>query len=260
MIAQLAPLVAVTTDVFFHQNYDWHATPSTYLNAAFNGSGVIPLLVPSLGKSLDPEAILTRVDGLLLTGAKSNVHPEIYGETPTADHEPYDLERDTTSLPMIRMAIEMGLPVLAICRGLQELNVALGGTLNTEIQENDGIFDHRGEETMDNDKRFEICHSVVFEAGSKLANIYETAEIDVNSAHRQSIKRLGNSLRVEATASDGTVEAVTAPDAAGFAMGVQWHPEYWFRSDDSSAKVFTVFGDAVREYQARKSDLQMAAE
>lgn len=261
MNAQFAPLVAVTTDVFFHRIYDWHATPSTYLEAVFEGSGVIPLLVPSLGKSLDFEAVLSRVDGLLLTGAKSNVHPEIYGEAPTPVHEPYDQERDATSLPMIRMAVEMGLPVLAICRGLQELNVALGGSLNTEIQQNDDTFDHRGQDWSNNDQLFKLAHRIQFSEGSCFREIFDAEGIEVNSVHRQAVDRLASVLQVEATASDGTVEAVSAPDAPGFVMGVQWHPEYSYRSDDKpSAKIFAIFGDAVRAYQAKKSNLSIAAE
>ncbi len=125
----LQPLVAVSTDVKHLDNYDWHAAPKQYLEAAIAGAGVFPVLVPSFGDRLDLDQLLASVDGVMLTGAKSNVHPSIYGGDASEANGPYDHARDATTLPLIRKAIDYGVPLLAICRGIQELNVALGGTL-----------------------------------------------------------------------------------------------------------------------------------
>ena len=135
------PLVAVSTDVRQFDNYVWHAAPRQYLEAAIAGAGVFPVLVPSFGDRLDLDRLLDSVDGVMLTGARSNVHPSLYGGEASEANGPYDHERDATTLPLIRKAIERGVPLLAICRGIQELNVALGGTLATEIQELPGLID-----------------------------------------------------------------------------------------------------------------------
>jgi putative glutamine amidotransferase len=151
-------------------------------------------------------------------------------------------------------------PLLAICRGIQELNVALGGTLATEIQERPGSLDHRAPESDDQDERFAIRQPVAIRPGSCLAGVFGAGDIMVNSVHRQAVGRLGPRLQVEAVATDGTVEAVSVKDARAFAVGVQWHPEYWAKSDDNSAKIFRAFGDAVREHAARRAGIRTAAE
>src|SRR6185437_16772726 len=137
------PLVAVSTDVRQFENYTWHAAPQQYLEAAIVGSDVTPVLVPNFGDRMDIDRLLASVDGIMITGSKSNVHPSLYGEEATEANGPYDTDRDATTLPLIRKAIERGVPLLAICRGIQEMNVALGGTLGTEIQEREGSLDHR---------------------------------------------------------------------------------------------------------------------
>lgn len=243
------PLVAISSDVREFDNYTWHAVPELYLKAAVEGAGVLPLIVPSFGIQLDIDGLLNGVDGLLITGSKSNVHPEHYGQAPSAAHEPYDTARDATTLPMIRAAIERGLPLLAICRGIQELNVALNGTLAAEIQEREGVLDHRAATVDDHDTRFAIHQPVRVEPGSCLAEILgDEAVVKVNSLHRQAIDALAGGLLVEATAEDGTIEAVSVRGARAFAVGVQWHPEYWFDSDPVSAKIFRAFGDAARQH------------
>lgn len=254
------PLVAVATDVKSFENYVWHAAPRQYIEAAIGGSGVTPLLVPSFGDRLDLDAILSAVDGVMVTGSKSNVYPPLYGEEATEANGPYDHARDATTLPMIRAAIERGIPLLAICRGIQELNVALGGTLATEIQDRPGSLDHRAVVSDDQDLRFAIRQPVRIEAGSCLAGVFGAGEIMVNSVHRQAIDRLGGRLQVEAVASDGTVEAVSVKDSRSFAVGVQWHPEYWAATDGNSAKIFAAFGDAVRAHALARGGARQAAE
>ncbi|MBZ9898376.1 MULTISPECIES: gamma-glutamyl-gamma-aminobutyrate hydrolase family protein [unclassified Mesorhizobium] len=254
------PLVAISTDVRQFDNYTWHAAPQQYLEAAIAGAGVFPVLVPSFGERLDFDELLSSVDGVMLTGSKSNVDPSLYGGDASEANGPYDPARDATTLPLIRKAIERGVPLLAICRGIQEMNVALGGTLGTEIQEREGSLDHRAPVSDNQDERFAIHQTVSIKAGSCLAGVFGAGDMKVNSLHRQAIGRLGSKLQIEAVADDGTVEAVSVKDARAFAVGVQWHPEYWVKSDSNSAKIFRAFGDAVRLHAAAKAGARAAAE
>jgi putative glutamine amidotransferase len=256
----LQPLVAVATDVKQFENYTWHAAPQQYLEAAISGAGVFPVLVPSFGDRLDLDELLSSVDGVMMTGSKSNVYPPLYGAEATERDGPYDRARDSTTLPLIRKAVERGVPLLAICRGIQEMNVALGGTLGTEIQERPGSLDHRAPASDNQDERFAIHQTVSIKPGSCLAGVFGAGDIKVNSVHRQAVDRLGPKLQVEAVAEDGTVEAVSVKDSRAFAVGVQWHPEYWVKSDSASQKVFKAFGDAVRAHAAARLGARTAAE
>ncbi|VVT05697.1 Gamma-glutamyl-gamma-aminobutyrate hydrolase [Rhizobium sp. EC-SD404] len=242
----MMPIVAVPADNRHFEGYDWHASPNQYISAAAEGAGVIPLIVPALDALIDVDAVLDRVDGVLITGSRTNVHPSLYGEKETPEHGPFDPARDTVSLALIRGAIERGLPLLAICRGIQELNVALGGTLATEIQTLPERMDHRKPVTDIADEAFAVRHPVQVKEGSCLADIVGAGAVSVNSLHRQAISALAPRLTVEAVADDGTIEAVSVIDAKAFAVGVQWHPEYWFRTDQPSGAIFRAFGEAVR--------------
>ena len=248
-----APIVLISTDVRVADSYRWHATPQTYLDAVREGAGVIPLELPNLGGTLDLDGLLERVDGVVMTGSRSNVHPAHYGAVPSVSHEPYDEDRDRMSFELVRRALARRIPVLSICRGMQELNVALGGTLATEIQDLPGRMDHRAPPNDAQEARFAIRHPVEVRQGGLLHNIVGADHIAVNSLHRQAIDTLAPGLTVEATAADGTIEAVSAGNGESFALGVQWHPEYWFRTDPTSAKILAAFGDAVRAYVAKRS-------
>jgi putative glutamine amidotransferase len=251
------PLILVTADVRESDGYVWHAALETYLKAV-TWVGAVPLVLPSLGDAVDLESTLPRIDGVLVTGSRSNVHPERYGVEASARHEPYDVARDATALRLIPLAIERGVPLFAICRGFQELNVALGGTLLTEAQEREGSLDHRAPYDLPVDERFKLAHEVTFEDDSRLAEMLHARCIRVNSLHRQAIDRLAPRLVVEARASDGTVEAVRVADADAFAYGVQWHPEYWASTDPTSGALFRAFGKAAREHAA--AGMPLAAE
>ncbi len=258
------PLIAVTTDYREMPPYMWHATPAPYVDAVADVSGALPLLVPSTGDRLHVETLLDRVDGVLVTGSRSNVHPSNYGEEATQDHEPFDTDRDATTLPLIRRAIERGVPLLAICRGIQELNVALGGSITAQFQKNRKIEGHDYPGDGPQDERFAIAHPVSVEPGSMLAKVLgddvKEGRTNVNSLHTQALNRLANTLLVEATAPDGTIEAVAVEGAAGFVMGVQWHPEYWAKSDQPSNKILKAFGDAARDYASARGQVPVAAE
>jgi putative glutamine amidotransferase len=253
----MTPLILVSADRRESDGYAWHATVDTYLKAV-TGIGGVPLILPSLGPALDLEAVLARTDGVLLTGSRSNVHPTRYGVEPGPRYEPYDTARDDTTFRLIPLALDMGVPLLAICRGFQELNAALGGTLATEAQERPGSLDHRAPPDRPNDERFRLAHDVSFEADSRLGALFKAGCIRVNSVHRQVIDRLAPRLVVEGRAPDGTIEAVRVADARAFAFGVQWHPEYWADTDAPSGALFGAFGEAARARAMRA--LPMAAE
>lgn len=248
----MQPIIAVVADTFVQNAYQWHGAKQSYLSAALIVAGVLPVIVPAFGNRVDFDDLLARVDGVMVTGAKTNVHPALYGEEPSAKHEPYDKDRDATSLPLIRAAIDKGVPLFAICRGIQELNVALGGALATEIQEQSGISDHREPDIAEIEPRYALRHDINIETNGCLAPILGVAPVQVNSLHRQAISALAPSLQIEARADDGTIEAVSVIGAKGFALGVQWHPEYWATSDTPSGQLFRAFGDAVRAHQASK--------
>jgi putative glutamine amidotransferase len=219
------------------------AVLSRYCAAVTGGAGAIPILIPPLGDA--QLAVLDRLDGLMLSGSPSNVHPSAYdgGDSETPDM--HDLDRDETTLPLIRAAVERGMPVLAICRGVQELNVALGGSLYQRVHTIQGRIDHRGGEgTMD--QRYAHKHSVALTG--RLARIVGAQEIMVNSLHGQALDRLAPGLIVEATAPDGTIEAVGLENAPGFVHGVQWHPEWRFAEDAPSVAIFQAFGRACQAY------------
>lgn len=249
------PLVLVTADVKTIDGYNWHAAVSTYLQAIVKGSDAIPMILPSLGPDLDLDAALDQVDGVLATGSRSNVNPQLYGEEPTEENGPYDPDRDATTLPLIKRAIERGIPVFAICRGMQELNVALGGTLLTEIQSLEGRRDHRAPTSDHHDERFRIAHPVEVAPGGCLAAVVGEEPIEVNSLHRQAVGDLGNGMVVEASAADGTVEAASVEGSRGYVLATQWHPEYWVTTDGPSKKLFAAFGDALRAYREKRLGL-----
>lgn len=242
------PLIAVTSDIRDIDGNNWHATPSEYITALAEVAEVTPVIIPNLREKIDHDALFSAVHGLLITGSRSNVHPQHYGQAATEQHGPFDPDRDATTLPLIRAAIERGIPVLGICRGLQEMNVALGGSLANDIQELDGKKDHRAPVSTVRDERYAISHPLEVIKDTCLSAILESAVINTNSVHRQAIDSLSDKLSAEAVAEDGTIEAVSVKDAKDFALAVQWHPEYWVHSDAPSAKIFRAFGDAVRKH------------
>lgn len=248
------PIIAIPADIRSLDGAEWHAAQTQYLAAALKVADVMSFIVPAFEEGNDIDAILDRVDGLLVSGSATNVHPSLYGVEAKESDGPFDPARDATSLPLIRRAIDRGVPMLAICRGIQELNVALGGTLASEIQEQPGIWDHRKPDDIDRDKAFAIRQPVYIREGSCIAqHLVMTGEVQINSLHRQAIAKTAPRLQVEATAEDGTIEAVSVIDAKGFAVGVQWHPEYWAETDAPSRALFKAFGTAVRDYKASKA-------
>lgn len=240
------PLVGLPADSGRGDDLPFHRIGDKYVRAVALAARAVPVAIPALGDTLDVPALLDALDGLVLTGATSNVHPPRYGDAPSADHEPYDLPRDGLALALVRAAIERGVPMLCICRGLQELNVALGGTLEGEIQRADGRIDHRAPDVPQPALRYAPRHDVTLAPDGLLASVVGATRMRVNSLHRQSIAALAPGLRVEACAPDGVIEAVSMPGASAFVLGVQWHPEYEVLSDPGSMRIFEAFGDAAR--------------
>lgn len=242
------PLVGLPADTFLRGEHVFHGVGDKYVRSVALAAGVLPVMIPSLGDVLSLKDLLSRLDGVMMTGSVSNVHPSHYGHPPDQRAEPHDDARDATTLDLIRMTLDLGLPLFVICRGIQELNVALGGTLLSEVQDLPGRLDHREIKHDDMDTRYEPRHKIALASGGMLESLLGSREIEVNSLHRQAIDRLAPGLRVEATAPDGTIEAVSVSGARSFALGVQWHPEYKVMDNPDSVKIFAAFGDAVRAF------------
>jgi putative glutamine amidotransferase len=211
------PLIGVPADVKEITGQPFHAVGDKYLRAITLAAGGLPFVIPAFGELYDLPDLVRRLDGVMLTGSPSNVHPTHYGVVPTPEAEPHDEARDATTLPLIHEVLKQGIPMLAICRGMQELNVALGGSLHARVHELPDRLDHR-----------------------------RPATLTVNSLHWQALDRVAPGLQVEAEAPDGTIEAVSVRGAKDFALGVQWHPEYRVLDDVFSTKLFAAFGVAAR--------------
>ena len=239
-----APIVIVTTDTVFHRHMNWSGSPATYCEALAQ-VGVVPLQLPTTTTPYDVDALLDIASGVLLTGARSNVHPERYGVAPTEAAEPHDLARDTQAFSLIEAARERDTPMLGICRGFQEMIVAYGGTLVPRVDDLPGRGGHHTMPEPDVDNWFRLKHHVDVRAGGMLADILGDGQTLVNSAHYQAAHELGDGLVVEAYADDGTVEAFCDPSRS-FCLGVQWHPEHWVASDPASRAILQAFADAVK--------------
>jgi putative glutamine amidotransferase len=244
-----------------------HAASDTYVRATDEVIGAVPVLLPANGPTADIETLLDRLDGIILTGSRSNVQPTLYDGPPHAEGTPEDPARDQFTLPLIRAAVVRGVPLLAICRGFQELNVALGGSLHQRLQDLPDRMDHSTPMQASSRVRQGKAHAVRITRGGWLHRLAGCAEIAVNSLHNQGVDRLAPGLVTEAVAPDGTIEAVRvvasqAGQAPGFAVGVQWHPEYDWRADTVSRAIFEQFGAAVRAYaeSSRLGGVSVAAD
>jgi putative glutamine amidotransferase len=240
-------------------NHPAHAVVKKYVDAVLDGAGGMPFLIPAEGDADWADAFVARIDGLLMPGSPSNVEPHHYDGTPSLPDTLHDPARDAIALPLLRAAVKADLPVLAICRGIQELNVALGGTLYQNVHLLPGRLDHRGPELETVDERYgHRAHGVALTAGGTFEKLAGAHELKVNSLHSQGIDRLASGLFVEAVAPDGQIEAVSLPGAR-FLIGVQWHPEFRFAEDPFSTKLFAAFGAACRAYATARSVIASAS-
>ncbi len=242
------PLIGIPADRRLHGKHYFHMVGEKYIEAIAAGAKVLPVLIPALGSELDLPSLLDACDGLLLTGSASNVEPHHYGGPASEPGTLHDSNRDATTLPLIPRAIAAGLPVLAICRGFQEMNVAYGGTLCQRLHEVDGYLDHREDETTPLEVQYGPAHEVLLEPEGCLRTIAGRDRLQVNSLHWQGIERLGRDLVVEARAPDGVVEAFRVAGSKTLALGLQWHPEWQFERNPFSSALFAAFGEASRRH------------
>lgn len=247
------PLVGLPSDRKQIGPHPFQAVGEKYLRAVVDGAGCLPLMIPSLSPPLDLRAVLSNLDGLLLTGAYSNIEPHHYSDEPSWDGNPHDPARDETTLGIVPLAIEMRVPVLALCRGCQEVNVALGGTLYQKVHEQPGFDDHREDPDDPLGVQYAPSHPIDLAPGGLLERIAGGPVAQVNSLHGQGLRTLGRGLVVEARARDGLVEAVRLDDPGPFLLAVQWHPEWRVGENPFYLGIFQAFAAACRERAKQRS-------
>ena len=246
------PIVLVPACSHLIGSHPSYAAQNKYVDAVAVGARCQPLLVPPLGECTDIDSLLSIADGIMLTGAASNVQARLYGQQTLDPALPQDPKRDETTLPLIRAALLRGVPLFAICRGFQEVNVALGGTLHQAVHTVAGYFDHREDKAQPLEQQYGPAHRVRLEPGGLLAHVLDGAtEIQVNSLHGQGIDKLAPGLQVEARADDGLVEAYSVVASSAFALAVQWHPEWRLEENHDSMRMFSAFGLACRVHRDR---------
>ncbi|WP_456386946.1 gamma-glutamyl-gamma-aminobutyrate hydrolase family protein [Profundibacter sp.] len=233
--------------------YTIHAGGVMNSEAISNVARCMPLLIPTSPKYVTVDELLETCDGFLFTGGRPNVHPSEYGEEATAAHGDFDQCRDEITLPLIRACVERGQPFFGICRGFQEVNVAMGGTLYPEIRDLEGRMNHRMPPDATIEEKFALRHCVRFTEGGVFESILGDANVMTNTLHGQGIKDAGPRVVVDGYADDGTPEATYIRDAPGFTLAVQWHPEYNAGNDPVSRALFEGFGDAVRDWARARS-------
>lgn len=232
----------------------YHQVGHKYLSAVATTAKGLPMPIPAMADQIDMDDLLDKLDGLFLTGSPSNVEPQHYDGPDFRPETERDPLRDSMTLPLIRKGLDRGLPIFAVCRGHQELNVVLGGTLHQNLHELPGKRDHRMRRDIPLQDRYDAAHPVDIKPGGMLEQLAgKTGDVMVNSLHAQGIDRLGDGLFVECVSDDGVIEAVSLPSAKGFLLSVQWHPEHptalaW----PLSHAMFKAFGDAARAYAAQK--------
>ena len=247
------PLVGVISDRRLIEPHYFQMVGEKYLQALAEASAVYPVALPSLSKGLEVAEVLDRLDGLFLTGNPSNVEPKNYSGTPDKPGTLHDSERDQAAFSLIPEAVRAGVPLFAVCRGFQEMNVAFGGSLHQLVHEVPGYQLHKENPEDPVELQYAPVHAVSFVAGGLLARITGQPAASVNSLHSQAVDRLGDGLLVEARADDGLVEAFSVTDAPKFALGVQWHPEWQVGDSAVSTAIFAAFGTACRACQADRS-------
>lgn len=254
-MADARPIVLVPCDVKQVGIHPFHAVGEKYIDAVAHGAGAWPLLVPAFGAGTDLasledhydlDALLGMAHGVFLPGSVSNVAPPRYGE-PTDPDMHQDPQRDALAFRLIERAVALQVPLFAVCRGMQELNVALGGTLYPRLYEVPGKLDHREDTKLPRAQQYLPAHPVTLTEGGVLARLLGRTRIEVNSLHGQGVRDLAPALTVEGLAPDGVVEAVSMPGHRGFLLGVQWHPEWRYREDPVSVALFGAFGAAVAQ-------------
>ncbi|MEM8979265.1 MAG: gamma-glutamyl-gamma-aminobutyrate hydrolase family protein [Pseudomonadota bacterium] len=243
----MKPVIGIIGNAhLINDEYPAQAAGLMNVQAVAEVSGALPLIVPALPDAVSVSDLLDVCHGFVFTGGRPNVHPDEYGEDETEAHGAFDRNRDRLALPLLQACVSKGVPVLAICRGFQELNVAMGGSLYPEIRDLPGRDNHRMPPDGTLEEKFALRHEVTFTPGGVFARLMGADTVMTNTLHGQGIKTAGERVVVDGHAPDGTPEAVYIKDAPGFALGVQWHPEYKAAQDPVSKPLFVAFGDAAR--------------
>jgi len=241
------PLVGIISNSYLlEDSYPVHFAGTSNIEAVSKVTQAQPVIFPAVPSIVNIEELCERFDGILLTGARANVHPSNYGEKETEAHGSFDPQRDAVALPLIRACVEKGVPILGICRGFQEFNVAFGGSLYPEIRDLPGRMNHRMPPDGTIEEKFAMRHDVTLTKGGDFARIFGADTVLTNSLHGQGIKEAGERIIVEGHAPDGTPEAIRVKDALNFAYAVQWHPEWNADQDSVSKPLFEEFGKAMR--------------
>jgi putative glutamine amidotransferase len=246
------PIIGIPADRRVLEPHPFHMAGEKYLKAITEAADAVPLIIPVLADDLAIDELVDQVDGVMLTGSPSDIEPHHYGsesDDPDALRDPH---RDAMTLPIARHALQTGVPLFAICRGFQELNVVLGGTLHQKVKDVPGYHNHKENPEDPVDVQYGPAHPVVLSEGGLLAQLAGARQVMVNSLHGQGIRKLAAGITVEAVADDGLVEAFTVDEAEAFALAVQWHPEWKAKSNEFSSAIFRAFGDACRERAGRK--------
>jgi len=233
-------------------NQPFHVVGEKYLQALIDGADAMPMIIPVMAEHLDIDEILGQVDGVFLTGSISNVEPHHYDGEPSETGTLHDPHRDAATLPLTRRALAAGVPLMAVCRGFQELTVALGGTLHQTVHEVPGYHVHKEDPDDPLEVQYGPSHAVNLVEGGVLAGLAGATSVMVNSLHSQGVAKLPDGVTVEAVADDGLIEGFSVDSVHGFAMAVQWHPEWRVTDNEFSMAIFRAFGEACREYAGQR--------
>ena len=251
-MARHKPLIGIPADRRILGPHPFHCVGEKYIAAVAEAADAVPVVIPSFGER-DLDELLSRLDGILLTGSPSNVEPHRYSGPDSDPDTLHDPHRDETTLPLIPRVIEAGMPLFAVCRGFQEMNVAFGGTLWQKVQDVPGMQDHREDKSQSLEIQYAPAHAVELVRGGLLHAVAGADQVMVNSLHAQGVQTLGSGLDIEARAPDGLIEAFRVRAAPGFALAVQWHPEWQVLKNPFSHALFAAFGAAARaRINARK--------
>ena len=248
----LKPIIGVPACRKGIDGQPFHVVGEKYLQALIDGSDAIPLIIPVMAEHLDIEDLLAQVDGVFLTGSVSNVEPHHYAGEPSEPGTLHDPQRDAATLPLTRRALEAGVPMMAVCRGFQEVVVALGGTLHQKVHEVPGYHNHRENPDDPLEVQYGPSHEVNLVEGGVLHSLAGAGKAMVNSLHSQGVAKLPDGVTVEAVADDGLIEGFTVDGVPGFSLAVQWHPEWRTMENEFSMAIFKAFGDACREYAGHR--------
>lgn len=246
------PVVGILCDLEHVGPHPFHMSGDKYLQAVIQAANCVPILIPAIAEQSNFQQLLTLVDGILLPGGYSMVDPLNYQSSAASSETKLDVARDQTSFGLIKQAIATGVPILGICRGFQEMNVALGGSLHQKLHEHENFQEHRENKNLTLVQQYADCHKVTLTSAGQLSKIMDAQAINVNSLHTQGVDKLADNLSVEAVSEDGLCEAFSVVNAKAFAMAVQWHPEWQVMDNNKNAKLFAAFGRACKIKQSAK--------